>query len=232
MKFDTRDKKPKLYALLILTVIIAAAVAGVRLWGGENCAVAVCVLLDFYFAAAIVLLLFAFVGQIHYNPYSYNTILYAGFALFVLSVLITQVRLTVRMLRFPGQMQTADILRLLAGSARTYIFLTLPFLAVFSVALCISNISLIRHEGKRLVNVLGILLSFLILGGWLLLFRLNYAVSGSLREVMLRDLITNLFATAYLYFECMLIGAIAADLIAAVYEPEPDKDYLIILGLH
>jgi len=40
----------------------------------------------------------------------------------------------------------------------------------------------------------------------------------------------SLVASFYLYFECMMIGAIVAGLIAAFYEPEPDKDIVIILG--
>lgn len=47
---------------------------------------------------------------------------------------------------------------------------------------------------------------------------------------MLHDLFANLFATIYLYFECMLIGTIVADAIAAKHEPEPDKDFVIVLG--
>ena len=108
--------------------------------------------------------------------------------------------------------------------------LTFPFLFLFSGALCVSNIALIRHEGKRLVNFLGILLSFLIVAGNVLLFVLDYHVSGSRTEVMLHDLITNFGAAIYLYFECMLIGTIAAYAIVLRYEPAPDKDFLIILG--
>ena len=47
---------------------------------------------------------------------------------------------------------------------------------------------------------------------------------------MLHDLITNLFAAMYLYFECMLLGVIVADAIAAKHEPHKDKDCIIILG--
>ena len=80
------------------------------------------------------------------------------------------------------------------------------------------------------MNVLGIILSFLLVAGLVFLYAFDRAVSGSQWQVMLHDLITNFCAAVYLYFECMLIGAIVADAIAARYEPEPDKDFLIILG--
>ena len=122
------------------------------------------------------------------------------------------------------------ILHTLLGSAESFMILSSPFLLVFSAALCVSNISLIRHEGLRVVNLLGILLSFLLLGGVIFLFRFDLYVTGSEREVMIHDLFANTFAAIYLYFECMLLGTIVADAIAARHEPAPDKDFLIVLG--
>ncbi|MBQ2323040.1 MAG: YdcF family protein, partial [Oscillospiraceae bacterium] len=91
-------------------------------------------------------------------------------------------------------------------------------------------ISLIRHEGRRFVNILGIILSVLLVGGVAVLMRFNFYASGSQQEVMIHDLIANTFAAVYLYFECMLIGVIIANVIVVHYEPEKDKDFLIILG--
>lgn len=228
IRFDTRDKKPKLYDLLPLTAIVAAAVlllarepANTRL---------VCWILGAYYGAVILRLLVAFRGQLQYNPYSYNTIIYSGFALFLLSVLITHIVLSGKMLRYPEVYTSREWLHLLLGSAKNYILLSSPFLLLFSGALCVSNISLIRHEGKRLVNVLGIILSVVLVAGLVFIYAFDFYASGSERQVMIHDLVTNLCAAVYLYFECMLIGAIIADVIAACHEPETDKDFLIILG--
>ena len=228
IRFDTRDKKPKLYDLLPLTAIVAAAVlllarepANTRL---------VCWILGAYYGAVILRLLVAFRGQLQYNPYSYNTIIYSGFALFLLSVLITHIVLSGKMLRYPEIYTSREWLHLLLGSAKNYILLSSPFLLLFSGALCVSNVSLIRHEGKRLVNVLGIILSVVLVAGLVFIYAFDFYASGSERQVMIHDLVTNLCAAVYLYFECMLIGAIIADVIAACHEPEPDKDFLIILG--
>ena len=230
IRFDTRDKKPKLYDLLGVTAVTAALLALFILLDTPAHSVAVCLILGLYYLVVIVRLLTAFRGQIQYNPYSYNTIYYAGFALFVLFVLIEHIILSAKILRHPDVYTTSQLMHLALGSAKNYMLLTSPFLLAFSTALCVSNISLIRHEGKRLVNVLGIILSFLLVGGVVFLFFFDYAVSGSQWEVMIHDLITNLFAAVYLYFECMLIGTMVADAIAARYEPEPDKDFIILLG--
>ena len=230
MKFDTRNKKPKLWNILIQAVFVIVILLMMIRDGAHRHTVTISALISVFLLAALIQLVVAFVRQIQYNPYSYNTIYYMGFALFLLAVLILQLQLTALLILHPGEYTAAEILHLLLGSAKNYMLLTSPFLLAFSSALFISNISLIRHEGKRLVNVLGIILSFLLIAGEVFIFCFDYYVSGSQREVMIHELIANLFAAVYLYFECMLIGAIVADSIAARYEPEPDKDFLIILG--
>ncbi len=230
IKFDTRDKKPKLKALLALTAA-AAVLIGALVWiDAKRFAAEACFVMAAYALGMILALLWAFQEQIHYNPYSYNTIFYFGFALFAISVMITHFALGFRVAKQPEVYSGYEFLHALLSSAKNYMLVSSPFLLVFSIALCVSNISLIRHEGKRPVNLLGILLSFLLMAGQLFLFRFDFMVSGSQREVMIHDLFANLFAAIYLYFECMLIGVIVADAIAARHEPEKNKDFLIILG--
>ena len=229
-RFDTRDKKPKLWNIAALTGAAAVYLAVMLFVGAEEHAVQISAFFSVYFAVVLLLLIRAFFGQLEYNPYSYNTIFYMGFALFLVSVLLMQIRMTVLMLRYPETYRAAMILHTLLGSAKNYMLLSAPFMFVFSVALCISNVSLIRHEGFRTVNLLGIILSFLIVGGIVFLFRFDMYASGSRTEVMIHDLIANIFASVYLYFECMLLGIMAADAIVVRYEPAPDKDFIIILG--
>ena len=229
-KFDTRKKKPKLWNVLIQLFFVGGILLAMILDDAHRHTLAISLLLDVYILAVIVQIMAAFFGQLRYNPYSYNTIYYMGFSLFFLAVLIMMLTVTVRQILDPIDFQVHEVLHTLLNSAKTYMLVSFPFILVFSVALCVSNISLIRHEGRRLVNVLGIILSFLLIGGEVFLYRFDYYVSGSQREVMIHDLIGNLFAACYLYFECMLIGAIVADSIAASYEPDKDKDFLIILG--
>ena len=229
IRFDTRDKKPKLYDLLALTAVAAASAALIRFCAPTH-QTPICAVLGIYYLAVILRLIAAFFGQLRYNPYSYNTIIYSGFALFLLSVFITHTTLSVNMIRYPDVYTEFQIIHLVLSSAKNYMLLSSPFLLIFSIALCVSNISLIRHEGRRFVNVLGIILSFLLIGGVLFIFLFDYAVSGSEREVMIHDLAANLFAAVYLYFECMLLGAIIAHAITARCEPEPNRDFIIILG--
>ena len=230
IRFDTRNKKPKLYWLLIPVAVSAFIISVLLFTDPRRYASGVCMTAAALCFVVVAGLLHALRGQLQYNPYSYNTIYYTGFALFMLFVFATYVMLSVRLLTQPEQYNLNGILYILLRSAKDYMFLTLPLLLLFSGALCVSNISLIRHEGKRFVNLLGILLSVLIVAGEVFIFAFDYAFSGSRTEVMLHDLIANLGAAIYLYFECMLIGTIVANVIVVRYKPQYDKDFLIILG--
>ena len=224
-------KKPKVWNIAVLSLIVVAVLS--VLTTREHIPIpAVVLVICGYLAAVIAFLLRALAGQLRYNPYSYNTIYYIGFALFLLSVLIAQVAAGVQVRRF--QLTDEQALRTmffdLLYSAKTFMLLSAPFLTLFSVGLCLSNCSLIRHEGKRPVNLLGILLSVLLLGGVLFLFFSDRYATGSMLEVMRHDILVDLFAALYLYFECMLIGTMIANLIVVRHEPEKNQDYLIVLG--
>lgn len=230
LKFNTLRKKPKIYnitvltlALLVFLVLLTRAEETRRLqWG--NLALTV------YFALVIACLVNAFFRQLGYNPYSYNTILYPGFALFALFLFITHATVTVRCYQNPGEYRSVQMLFTLVHSAKNYMLMTMPLLLVFSIALFISNISLIRHEGPRFVNILGMILAFLLMAGAGLIAALDVHSALNARGSLAENLVVNILAAFYLYFECMIIGSIIADVLAASYVPDPDKDWLIVLG--
>jgi len=230
MRFDIRNKKPKLYNMLLLLAVVFIIILFLCLNGFEKNELPICIVMGLFYIIALVQLIQAFFKQIQYNPYSYNTIYYFGFSLFLISIIISHIILTINIIRMPELYHITDSLHYLLGSAKLYMFFSAPFLIIFSISLCISNISLIRHEGRRFVNILGILLSFALIAGWLYIYISDYYVMGSQTEVRNHELVVNTFASIYLYCECMLIGTIVADTIAAKYEPEYDKDFLIILG--
>ena len=230
IRFDTRDTKPKLYNIAILTVITALIIMVLALIDKEGTKIIVSSLLIAYCVVVIYMLQHAFAEQLRYNPYSYNTIYYFGFSLFIAFILLIYVGLLIDQIREPDIYNANQSILVVYESARAFMFYTSPFILVFSICLCVSNISLIRHEGYRPVNLLGILLSLFLILGNIFLWWFDYFVSGSQFEVMIHDMVANLLAAVYLYVECMLIGIIVADLFAARYWPDYDKDFMIILG--
>ena len=230
MKFDTRHIKPKLYNTLILSVLTLCLMIALLyqedplriLWAN--------MILIVFILLTIISLISAFFKQLQYNPYSYNTVIYSGFALFLLFLLSTHVHAAAEGWFSQQPFLKKDMLELLADSAKSYMYLTAPFLAVFSGSLLISNLALIRHEGKSFVNLLGILLAVCLVGGEIIIALLDRWISADPHSHTALRVLVNAGSAIYLYFECMMIGTIIADAIAALHVPERDKDFLIVLG--
>jgi len=230
IRFDTRDKKPKVYNIAVISGITVLVILAMILTGAKVPILAVSIIVTVYLGLTILFLVRAFIQQLQYNPYSYNTIYYFGFSLFLISVFISHIVLSVQIAENPQLYEIHSIASLLLGSAKQYMLLSAPAVLIFSILLIVSNISLLRHEVRRFANVLGILLAVLMLAGEVFLYFADFYASGSVEEVLLHEILTNLFACLYLYVECMVIGAAVGDLIAALYQPDMDKDYIIILG--
>ncbi len=227
IRFNTRKKKPTVYNVAVLA-LAALLVFLFGIFGSEGLLQYGNFILAVTFGAMVICLVVAFRRQLEYNPYSYNTILYAGYALFVLSLFCTHAWAAYRNLTNPGE--PISILYALVHSAKNYMLITSPVLILFSAALFVSNVALIRHEGRRFVNILGMLLAFALVAGEILVGILDLQSALTANAVLARNLTVNLIAALYLYFECMVVGAAVADVIAARYVPEPDKDFLIVLG--
>lgn len=224
------EAKLNIRGILFLTLGGMAAQAVLILTGAEGHKTVMGTLMTLYFAAAAVLLAGAFRDQAGYDPYSYDLIYYAAFSLFSLVLAGISARMTWLFISGPEIYAAAGILYSLAGAQWTFLFLSFPFLTVFSLGLCVSNTVLLKREGRSFVNTLGLLLAFCLMGGFFFLYRINMYMSGSMYEVMAREAATNLLALVYFYVECMLLGVMAANIYAVRHEPEPDRDFLIVLG--
>ncbi|MBP3891961.1 MAG: YdcF family protein [Solobacterium sp.] len=223
-------KKPKLWNIAGLSVFMLLVVWGLVLMKPPQYGLLINLILVLYFVIVLGLLFHTLIGQVRYNPYSYNTIFYIGFSTFLLFVIITQSSLTFHMVRQPEIYNQDQILYTLLRAAKDYMFYSAPLIFVLALALFVSNLFLLRKEKTVFVNVLGILLAIALVGGVVFLFFFDYAKAGSQQEVMWHDFMTNVFAVIYLYFECMMFGVIVVDYLAGRYEPAYNKDFLIILG--
>ena len=230
LQFDTRDKKPKVYNIAVLSCLTAVLFAVLSAAPEEILFQWANIILAVYFGIVIAMLADAFLKQLQYNPYSYNTIIYSGFAFFSLFMMGAHATAAVQFFLRGGNFSRRQVILLLVNSAKSYMLYTSPFLLVFSVLLFISNVTLIRREGRRFVNILGIILSFLLVGGNLVITLLDRQLTATDNRSVPLHLLVNVCAALYLYFECMIVGSIIADLIAASYCPAKDKDFLIVLG--
>ena len=99
-------------------------------------------------------------------------------------------------------------------------------LGVFSLALAFSNLVLMRHEGFRPSNMLGIAVALVISGGAAFGIWMSY----SLLTFPLRNVLLNVYAGLFVYLECMLAATVIHAVAAGRHEPDYDRDYVIVLG--
>ncbi len=219
--------------IILLVLITAILVTVLALTDAEKHAIVISLIFDVFFFLLVIILIRTFIKHLKYDRYSYNTIYYSGFSLFMISVLIANIIFTVRLMGLNGFHYEENVIQFshfFSESASTYIILSFPFILIICVALCISNLALIRQEGARFVNILGILLSLLLVSGTLLLFFYGEYQGLSEQQARIRNILINTFASVYLYFECMVIGVMIVSAISARHKPAPDIDYMIILG--
>lgn len=163
--------------------------------------------------------------------YAYSTIYAAGFSLFALLTGLTMLIVTVRHFLSPFSFAMLNAYSAISSAGWQFMLVTAPFMLVFSVAMAVSNIALLRHERFRIQNVLGIGIAVALVLGWGLAFFLhNRNFSGSEWEGRLWTTLCNVYSTVFAYFECMLIGAVICGVKAAKHEPNIDADYILILG--
>ena len=163
--------------------------------------------------------------------YSYSSVYYAGFFLFSMVTGVVMASVTAGHLIKPTEYSMLGIYSTINRASVKFMELSAPLLILFAGTMAVSNIVLLRREGKKPQNMLGLLVSVLLIAGEVLgwyLFSRDY--SGSEWELRVRSALENSYATVYVYFECMLIGAVVCGIRAAAYRPERDKDFILILG--
>ena len=163
--------------------------------------------------------------------YSYKTIYFAGFSIFALVTGITLTRVCIAHILHPGEYITDFAFRAMCSASSRFMLLTAPLVVAFATALAVSNIALLKHERPSLQNLLGIALCIAMLAGEALgVFIKSRDLSGSEYEVRIIEILQNIYATIYVYFECMLAGSVICALRATKLTPAQGKDYIIILG--
>ncbi len=191
--------------------------------------------LTFFFLIESFLMMRTFFQKKGPDFYAYSTIHLAGFSLFLLQTGINMMVMTVRHQLDPANYTMNYVYRMLSSASLYFILLTSPFIIAFSISMTVSNIALIRHEGKRMRNFVGILISVLMLVGAVLaiaVFIQRNRVPAGPEQMSDRMLLTieNVCATAYAYFECVLLGAMICGIIAAKHVPKRDCSHIVILG--
>ncbi|HAK58756.1 MAG TPA: hypothetical protein DCP06_07240 [Lachnospiraceae bacterium] len=109
----------------------------------------------------------------------------------------------------------------------------IPFIIIFGICMTTSNIQLIRHEGFKFSNTLGILISALMLIGSVVII-LSVMIdpvylSPDPKDVMIM-VFRSITSSIFVYFICIFISSEFCLFAAARHKISYDQDYIIILG--
>ena len=185
---------------------------------------AVCLSL-FLLTAALILFL-ASQRERRHAFYSYRATGELGLALFLLLAGFFRADTVLPFLR--GE-NAGTVWALLIGaivSAQTFMRWTAVALGAFSLLLAVSNLVLVRHEGARPANMLGIAVGLVIVGG----AAFGIWMSRSMLTFPLRNVLLNTYAGVFVYLECLLAATVVHAVRAGRHEPDYDKDYILVLG--
>jgi hypothetical protein len=172
-------------------------------------------------------------AQVRKSLYSYDNVLSLGLIIFVFFLMITQVRAMSFRNGINGAFYQA------ISSTQTFVVLTFPVVIVTTVFVTVSNITLMRKEGKTWRNLLAVILGLAIgIGALLPLIIGDYLQRSTIIDVhyergvgrFIELFLENAISALVTYLECILIGTIVTAVKAAKHVPAFDKDYIIIHG--
>lgn len=172
-----------------------------------------------------------FIGKLRRGDFSYSMVFIGGVILFLLVSFIV-IMLDFQLWGIESNLVSfADLPLQLINCGKMFLSITRMPMFLLAASLAVSNIWLIKMEGFRVQNVLGILMGALYIGGYFAEKLTNSFIGADSQTVFYILLTVNLGVTFLLcYFECMLISTMFCAVAATRYKPEPDMDYIIILG--
>ena len=173
----------------------------------------------------------SFIEKLRYGDFSYLMVFIGGVILFLL------VSFIVIMLDYPFwgfenlQISLTDLQLQLINCGKRFLIITNIPIILLALSLAVSNIWLIKMEGFRVQNTLGILMGALFIGGFFAVNLTNDFFSVDTQALFYIQLSVNIAVTFLLcYFECMLISTMFCAVASTRYKPAADMDYIIILG--
>ena len=194
--------------------------------------VVICAVIAYLVALGIYFIL-KFRESMRLSLYRYENILYLGLIAFIAYLIFSQVGAVFSRTGIYGALSNA------VGFSQTIVWISAPVVFVTTIIVTISNIQLIRKEGRTWRNMLGLILGIVLGLGCILPYIIWYMMFfsktidvhyergfGRFLELFLE----NTTSSFVLYLECILVGTIIIAIMAAKKIPAFDKDYIIIHG--
>ena len=133
--------------------------------------------------------------------------------------------------KYNNIMDIRNVIYSISNISNRFTFITIVPMLLFCLLLCISNISLVRHEGFHYRNLLGFMLGFAAIGMVAMMFSFvqlynQYSQTTQLILIMIYTGVSFTFS----YMESLLVSTVFCAVSATKYEIKQPMDYIIILG--
>lgn len=192
------------------------------------------ILFNIFFVFLFVMIIAMYVllvKSLHRSLYYYRNAAYIAGILFTSTLMVSLYVYLLSCLLRTKELTLRYMFMEFVNFPNKFAMLALPVFAVICILIIISNISLIRHEGLRPKNILGVLLGTFIVGGTFVIHHLGEVINPTNRYLIVISTYFNLFLILLMcYFECFFIGIVVMAYLAAKQKPAYDKDFIIILG--
>ena len=219
--------------LLIFHVHKNGVITADRFFGDCTGASAVITAILIYLIALGIYFVIKFRESMKESLYKYDNILYIGLISFDIYLIYSQICALVNKNGINGALMTS------VSAAQSIVMFTAPVVFIATILVTVSNIQLIRKEGRTWRNMLGLILGVILGIGsllpyfiWLWMFYTDVIDThyergfGRFFEMFLE----NTVSSYVFYLECILLGTIIIAVKAAKHIPAFDKDYIIIHG--
>jgi len=193
------------------------------------------VALAVYLAILLMDLIIMYRRGLRKNLYLIRNILSCGLIIFMAGSLL----LTLLDLITTPKLGLYEVLGRFMSHLGTFAFFTMPISLVMAVLSTVSNMRLLKKEGRSWRNMLAIFLSLIFCVASVTPFAVSYFLQNS-TWLDVHDwtgpgrfigmFIENTAGILVVYFECIFAGSVILAVRAARHIPSFDKDYILILG--
>lgn len=190
--------------------------------------------------AVVVLFQFLLHRSIKESLYNYRNVTYIAGIIFGFVLMVSLYNYLISCIINTSDLRFYHIFVELTEFPKRFSNFAIPVFILICLLVSISNISLIRHEGLRVKNVLGFIFGIVFVGGTIF----NKWVDQRIEDYLLQNglnysapvlwyihIFTDLFIVLLIcYFEVYFLATVIMGYLAARQIPQHNKDYIIILG--
>ena len=164
------------------------------------------------------------------KKYSYSIIMNLGLVIFLIINIFRQINLLITDWNL---ISINDLYNNTLNSFSYFAYLFLPLILVLSIYSIVTNIFLIKKEGFKFHNLLGIIFGI----GIMLSAFINQLIYETVTKielvgygVVIKKFIDIGLNAIISYFYCLMLATLYCNIMAARHKPCYDKDFVIILG--